>query len=50
MKKLLFGILLAIVGGFLIIAPNDDIGFYLGRILMLASIFMGITGYNSKEK
>lgn len=50
MKKILFAILLAIIGGFLIISPNDDIGFWIGRILFVASIVIGITGLNDKEK
>ena len=50
MKKLLFGIILAIIGGFLIISPNDDIGFWIGRILFILSIVIGILGLNEKSK
>ena len=50
MKKILFGILLAIIGGFLIISPNDDIGFWIGRIMFVVSIIIGIIGLHEMEK
>ena len=50
MKKILFGILLAIIGGFLIICSNDDIAFVVGRIIFLISIIIGIYGLNEKEQ
>ena len=50
MKKILFGILLAVIGGFLVISSNDDIGFWVGRLFFLASIIFGITGLNDKDK
>ena len=50
MKKILFAILLAIIGGFLIICPNDDIGFWIGRIIFVVSIIIGIIGLNEREK
>ena len=50
MKKILFGVLLAIIGGFLIICPNDDFGFWIGRIMFVVSIIIGIIGLNEKEK
>lgn len=50
MKKILFGILLAIIGGFLIICTNDDVAFWIGRIMFIVSIIIGISGLNEKER
>ena len=49
MKKLLFGILLAIIGGFLILSHNDDFAFWIGRIMIVVSIVIGLFGLNEKE-
>ena len=49
MKKLLFGILLAIIGGFLSISINDDIGLIIGRLLFIVSVVIGIMGLNEKD-
>lgn len=50
MKKILFGILLAIIGGFFIICPNDDIAFWVGRIILFISAIIGIFGLNEQDQ
>ena len=49
MKKILFGILLSIIGASLILCVNDDLGFWIGRLMFIISIVIGIKGLNEKE-
>ena len=49
-KNLLFGILLVLFGGAILVDPNSSLPFGLDLVCMLLGLLMGMVGYFGPDK